>query len=548
MWRMRWPALLACLLALAAPAARAADMPATLRAALAGEEVPDPGSIRAWFSQGRPTLDLFCKADGNCQAARHKAELYKLFFRGAFAAAPTGARRGSDPDAAYAYHAARYFTEQAYACRHPLTARVLETLWQLPSTGQRCGESVPFMLTGDDGQVTLRKVDPSRVAAVHLLFAGESGRTLSAFGHVGLRLVVCADSRSQVDEQCDQDLHDHIAVGFRAAVDELDISVWKGLTGGYDVRLYADPFMRAYEEYTIQESRSLSSLPLDLPAGSRELMVRALAEVHWAYRNDYRFFTQNCASELSWLLRVVGQVSGADKAWLDGGNVRPDRLFRRARASAAFRGDVLDDLQKAERGGHYFPSSEPYYQVALDTVAARLDVSPVPLQSFRELDAARRRSTYYEPALAATGDVSADATRPAPARAAHAALVLEAWHEKRLRRELMAAFARRYRELAGALLANTGFFDDAERTAIDQCMSGFTRLDELGYSAEGVPRAPTVPTSTCPLAAPALRAAIDKLFALSPLTGRDRAKLAELQATVDTVNWLAPQTQLPAFQ
>jgi hypothetical protein len=520
------------------PALASAALPAALQARL-GTGTPSAEQLAAFFSGGRATIDTFCAGSGSCTPAREKDELYRLFFRGSFAQPSGDSMVHARPDGAYAEQAVAYFTEPDYACRRPLTARVLESLWQLSPAAADCPARVPFVLDEESGTRRVQYVDPERVAAVHLLFAGGDGRafSFSRFGHTGLRLIVCNDSRQAVGEACDMDLFDHLALGFRAAVDELDLSLWKGISGGYPLQLFASPFMQAYSSYTQDEFREVSSLPLTLEPAARELLVRALAEVQWSYRNDYRFFSQNCASELAWLLRVVNRVSGTTEEWLADGNVRPDRLYRRALASPAFNAARLADLKQAERDGFYFPGSAPYYQVALDTLLQRAatqvaEAAVRDFEGFRGLDADARRR-LYDAALAAAPETRA--------RSAHAALVLEAWIERRQRRALMAQLSRYYLELTGTLLAKTDYFDGAERALLTRCMKG-AGLPPL--SATGVPAAPDIAGSGCDFRSAAFQAALEKLWRVALAGALQQDRIAELQATVGLVNWLLPQTGL----
>ncbi len=517
---------------------QAGELPPALEAALAGQPPADAPAgqaarLTAFFAHGPATLDVFC--EGHCQPRQQKKALLALFFRGSFAKAEASAP--VDVKAAYARAASAYFLQADYSCRHPLTARVLETLWQLPARASDCADALPFLLDTEDGASLISTISPSRVAAVHLLFAGPSGHSFSRFGHVGLRLLVCAPQRTVVDEHCDEDLFDHVALGFRAAVHELDLSLWKGISGGYPVRLYAGSFMQTYSDYTTDEFRSLSSLPLKLDAAQRDLLVRGLAEVHWAYENDYRFFSRNCASELSWLLRVVSAVSGAEPAWLDGSNVRPDRLFRRAMAAPAFAAEVMHDLAAAERQGFYFPQSGPYYQLALDTLQQRLSLpQAMDFPAFQKLDAESRRRQIYAPAITALEEPAL----PTAARRAHAALVLESWMERHQRRELLAAVARYYLDMTQLLLGKTNYFDEQERALLSHCLEGFRQADGVGRSGMGVPAAPVLQESGCDMRAPALSGALAKLLQIAPPLENHQQKLAELQTTVATVNWLLP--------
>jgi len=538
---MRWlvPAAALLLLGCSATPTRLPDgaSTATWTAARDGRAPPlTAAELEAAFRIGFASVDHFCASQGDCRPSAEKRALFDLYFRGSFAEV-AGA---SDADSAYARQAVAYFTQPDYACRRPLTSRVLETLWQLsPRAG--CAEGVPFLVDLDDGSRAVRRIDPSRVAAIHLLFAGPSGRSFSRFGHAGLRLVVCAPGHQPDGAACDIDLQEHLSLGFRAAIDELDLSIWKGIFGGYPVRLYAGPFMAAYREYTIDEFRSLASLPMHLSATQRELLVRALGEVHWSYQNDYRFLTQNCASELSWLLRVVSAVTGAEPAWLAEGNVRPDRLYARALKSEAFDAAALADERQAERDGFWFPSSRAYYELALATLGERLHargaVNPAKdWDAFRVLDAATRRQQLYAPALAA----DADATTLD--RAAQAALVLEAWTERRQRRELLSALSRYYAEITKTLLARTDYFSADERALLQRCIEGFRASDGLGRAADGVPMEdPDVNSSGCALRSAPFTAALQKLFDVAPPAVSHERQLAELRGTIDNMHWLVPR-------
>ena len=160
---------------------------------------------------------------------------------------------------------------------------------------------------------------------------------------------------------------------------------------------------------------------------------------------------------------------------------------------------------------------------------------------FRELDASRRRQQFYEPALTMAQPMP---TSPTPARAAHAALVLEAWVERHLRRELLATLARYYLDITQTLLQETAYFDGGERVLLQRCLAGFRSADQQGLSGAGIPAAPTLPDSGCELESPAFRAVLEKLQRVAPLAASHEKQLAELQATVATMNWLLPQTGL----
>ncbi len=334
-------------------------------------------TLGAFFTHDLRRLALLCRGVEPCPERKRKAEQLSAFFRGSYlrpaasGLAPSGELSLNE---AYAFHATEYFSDPAYACKHPLVAKVLESAWQLDTAGAPpCNPLVPFQVTESGQASKVRWIDPTRVHAVHLLFAGEAGQSMSRFGHVSLRLIQCNKDRLAVDEQCDSDVFDHISLGFKANIDEIDLSLWKGVTGGYRLKLYAQAFVDTYREYSIDEFRGVRSLPLVLTPEERHALLRALSEVHWSYSNDYRFFTRNCATELQWLLNsALAAYRPAATAFLPQARLRPDRLFADARTSAHFEGEVLLNLVEAEKTGHHFPSAEKYYQLAAQTVAAQL--------------------------------------------------------------------------------------------------------------------------------------------------------------------------------
>src|SRR3546814_3856744 len=84
---------------------------------------------------------------------------------------------------------------------------------------------------------------------------------MSRWGHSMLRLVVCAPGRPRGPD-CRLDLQYHLVLSFRAFVDDVQVSSWRGLTGSYPSRLYLLPLQQVVDEYTRVELRGLQSIPL----------------------------------------------------------------------------------------------------------------------------------------------------------------------------------------------------------------------------------------------------------------------------------------------
>ena len=86
-------------------------------------------------------------------------------------------------------------------------------------------------------------------------------------------------------------------LSFRAFVGDVQISNWRGLTGGYPSRLFVLPLQQVVDEYTKVELRGLQSLPLQLQRDEIASLLERTAQVHWSYDGRYYFVSNNCAVE-----------------------------------------------------------------------------------------------------------------------------------------------------------------------------------------------------------------------------------------------------------
>lgn len=118
-----------------------------------------------------------------------------------------------------------------------------------------------------------------------------------------LRLVICRPGRAP-GPGCRLDLEHHRVLSFRAFVGDVQISNWRGLTGGYPSRLFVLPLQQVVDEYTKVELRGLQSLPLQLSPGEIAGLLERTAQVHWSYDGRYYFVSNNCAVETAKLLQA----------------------------------------------------------------------------------------------------------------------------------------------------------------------------------------------------------------------------------------------------
>ncbi len=265
----------------------------------------------------------------------------------------------------YALALSHYLTDRTYACHSPLYAQYFAARYQRQLSYENCANKLPINVITESGERILW-LNPERISQVHLLFAGEDDNLMSQFGHISLRLVVCPENDFSQDA-CDQNLYEHLVLGFRAHVDDITISTMKGLLGDYRAYLYANNFMDIYKEYTIEEFRDIYSLPLKLSPQQREDMLRGLAEIHWRFAGDYKFLTKNCSTLLQSAL-IALWPDYATNTELQG-FWRPDSFFSEMRDSELTEYQQLEDLKLAEENGFFFASNEPIYKKALAVVS-----------------------------------------------------------------------------------------------------------------------------------------------------------------------------------
>lgn len=261
---------------------------------------------------------------------------------------------------------AGYLAEDDFVCQQPVYAEYFARRYGARHPARPCPGMVPLVVISRYDGPQIVWLDLARVQSIHLLFAGNSGSMASRFGHVALRLVVCPPGKTTAAE-CDVNLADHLVLGFQAHIDELSLDTLKALNGDYKAYLFANRFMDVYEDYAIGEFREVYSLPLRLDDQQREVMLRELADIHWRYAGDYRFFTRNCATMLQDALGVAWpEFARSDQT--ASRSLRPDGFFAAIKASPLVDSDKLASLEEAERTGHYFSSTQALYDLALSTV------------------------------------------------------------------------------------------------------------------------------------------------------------------------------------
>jgi len=292
-----------------------------------------------------------------------------------------------------------YLLDPDYACRRPaLAAWFAERFGVTAEAGRGCAPVLPYVQSeGHDGGMSLLDLDPARVYAVDYLLAENGDEAMSLWGHSMLRLVICAPTRAPGPE-CRLDLHYHRVLSFRAFVNDVQISSWRGLTGSYPSRLFVLPLNQVIDEYNQAELRDLISIPLMLRADEIAALLERAARVHWSYDGRYYFIGNNCAAETFKLLHDgVLRLSGERLS-----SITPHGLLRRLEHAGFADRSVLDNPTDAIRQGYRFESAARHYQTMLDVARETLPLPTDKVEDWFALPPSARRPWLQQARLRAS--------------------------------------------------------------------------------------------------------------------------------------------------
>jgi hypothetical protein len=188
-----------------------------------------------------------------------------------------------------------FIYDSEYQCRRPSIYNYFAAHFNFhPFKNILCSKTNAIIVESENAKkVTL---DLDRIYQFHYLEASKGKGVISGFGHSMLRVVTCAPWR-QVGPDCLKDLDHHIVLSYRANTFNLNISLFKGITGKYPAQLFALPFTQIIKEYNVRELRDLYSYPLQLDKQERESFVDRVLESFWEYKGSYKFFSNNCATD-----------------------------------------------------------------------------------------------------------------------------------------------------------------------------------------------------------------------------------------------------------
>lgn len=282
-----------------------------------------------------------------------------------------------------------FINQSNFDCEQPIFARYFQHRFAAKTSSTACKGKVPFYVLSHHQGASPVWLDPRRVRAIHLLFAGNGEGMVSRFGHVALRLVVCPEIDS-TDEICDLNLTEHVVLGFGAHVNDMELDIIKALKGGYSAYLFAYPFIEAYQDYAISEFREIYSLPLIMNLEQREQMVRELAEIHWRFSDEYHFFSKNCTSLLQQAMKSL-LPNFKSSTEMENDYIRPDHFFEAIKLSSLADGKKISSLEQAEQDGYYFSSTKLFYdQAVAELKVAMLEPKFSDVKTYLEVEPAVR--------------------------------------------------------------------------------------------------------------------------------------------------------------
>lgn len=168
-------------------------------------------------------------------------------------------------------------------CKYPARYRFLSKAFDLNISFNHCTELQEYL-------------EETRGKSVSLVFASSFlGSPASYFGHTFISLFK------------ENNLHFSETLGYAAELPQsgnpLDLVV-KGVTGQYNGRYVLTPYYQMIESYNVVEQRTLYEYALDLKQNEIENIL-------WHYYElkdiniPYKFFTENCAYEVFWLIEVA---------------------------------------------------------------------------------------------------------------------------------------------------------------------------------------------------------------------------------------------------
>lgn len=204
----------------------------------------------------------------------------------------------------------RFFFESSYQCVRPDLYQYFQEFFNFTprfSVPIKCQSKNNVFIYSLADLLTFRNfynsnskisIDPTQVYQVHYLLAGKSSSVASRFGHAMLRIILCNGIKDSKElDECIHDPKKNLVISYRAHVEDVVISTYKGLNGDYPSKQFIMRLDDVIDEYSVGEDRELIGLPLNLSESEKEMLVKRILEQHYNYQGKYKFVYNNCAHE-----------------------------------------------------------------------------------------------------------------------------------------------------------------------------------------------------------------------------------------------------------
>jgi len=282
-----------------------------------------------------------------------------------------------------------FLLDSEFACRRPNINQYYEDVLQTQKRNCKPNYTV-VAKDSTNGSSTQYNLDPQRLYSVDYLLADSGSQLMSYWGHAMFNLVFCAPG-VPVGPKCREgsNLSHHIVVSFRANLTDLKLSYLKGLFGGYPSQPFLLSMTSVMREYNRLEKRNLESIPLNLTAQQKINFVGQVLEMYSSYMGEFRFLTNNCATESKELLKSIVRTQTVQ----DLGYSTPKGLLQ----------DLIDiglihgNYKKKEYS--FFESYSDKYKMAfakLNNIAKKFNFKEHKLDDFIEMTAAQRMQWYNQ--------------------------------------------------------------------------------------------------------------------------------------------------------
>jgi hypothetical protein len=263
-----------------------------------------------------------------------------------------------------------FVLDPEFGCRRPTVDHYYRSLMGITSQ-PTCNLNTTVMMNSDNPALNLKQplsLDPKRIYDIHFLLASKGTAMMSRWGHAMYRIIVCAPERKEVGPDCLQDVQYHVILSYRANIDDLVLSYWKGLNGDYPSQLYILPLPEILTEYNKIELRDLDSVPLKLTEDEKTQFLYRTLEQYWEYQGRYYFFTNNCADEAENMLQGIVPDPKIQKIH----DMTPVGLFGDLNKDGIIDDSVLKNTTSAVEQGYLFQSKKPILDNAFQQISSHL--------------------------------------------------------------------------------------------------------------------------------------------------------------------------------